>query len=248
MTRNAFFIKSLFFINILFLIPVSTAGQANDFGCPREFGEVRVYSEYKWTAFVRETIKKNDLFGIVFGNSNTAWINDRKGISRSDDGGLTWKAVDVDVPKEFEIAEIVAGDSPNKLWVILEKFDADVEKREIRLLTTSDRGKKWITLIKRMSAFSGTLFIDHNGHLWLSYSSYPPAFRANLLESSDDGKNWIDKSRELIGKFPAYKSLYQYPLTNVFRLNRDLTVVNLSGMIFSTNDDRRTWLRNRVSL
>ena len=238
--KTSFFTLTLLSIGIFNI--GSTLGQTAtpQNNCSFIRGQISPGGELNWKVNVGNIGSNDDLLDVIFETGTRGWASSQGAIFRTEDGGKSWSKLKYGAPRDFFIAGIKAL-SPGHLWLVLEKSHYDVEKREIRLMYSSDAGRSWRLQFHKKSAFGGTLLAEDAGRIWFALNAYPPLYGLIVLASNDYGKNWQDYSSGLMKQVVPSSTGSRSRLTNVFRVGNDIAVINHTGEMFLNSGKSENW-------
>src|SRR6185437_2218767 len=149
-------------------------------------------------------IPDESLHSVEFLDGNLGWIAGTNGISRTIDGGKTWKRITVPMPENAEPVKVLFV-TPDLGWIVLTRRAtniADFEENHTWVLRTQDGGSTWEQKAEfSSSVISSISFFDAErgwiaGIRYLGISPLRSSFL--VLRTSDRGEHWRDVSDNLI--------------------------------------------------
>jgi photosystem II stability/assembly factor-like uncharacterized protein len=162
---------------------------------------------------------------------------------QTDDGGATWKPIQVDGVSDLNVQSIILLNSLVG-WIVLQK-DSPVPMESdsyLRLIETSDGGRTWVVRYegKGISATQLAFIDDRNG--WLTGLDYrkSPFTHQLILHTADRGE---DASAELKRMLAEHPQPNEGIMGVAFRKSTGATMITTELRMFQTTDEGKSWER-----
>lgn len=207
----------------------------------------------RWAVDEKRVPRRESLRSVFFLDRDHGWVGGKRALYRTTDGGDTWLSVDVDLPTEAFVTEILF-QNESVGWLVVQKEAASpltYQDNYFRLVRTTDGGETWNTQLEDKDSVINRIQFLNNGEGWLigyKYTNAEPLRTDDfIMHTSDLGENWKDVSgslNELLRGAPI-----KVEFTDILTDGPSRASVLLPrGSVFKTNDAGQNWYRQNGTI
>jgi Uncharacterized protein related to plant photosystem II stability/assembly factor len=193
-----------------------------------------------------------NLTAIHFLDDTNGWVGGKEKVFKTENGGNSWEAVNVESPSGASVKSIFFVSSAVG-WIVLQKSSPlaiDYEVNHFWLKHTTDGGRTWQLQYEGKEAEAAALSFTDARNGWLAGIKFgglhPFRYTYLLLHTTDSGANWVDASAGL-KQFTAERKQVPPDQINdgIMGLTLEgaasLTLITGKSELFTTSNEGQTW-------
>lgn len=206
-----------------------------------------------WAADEMRLRGRETMRSVFFLDALHGWAGGKGALYSTADSGKTWLPVDIGLPENTSVLQVVFLDLKNG-WIVMQSEASSplrYQDNHYYVMHSGDGGKTWKTQLEGADAVVVGLQFTTEKEVWVAGTKYvslnPLRGQDFVFHSLDSGEDWMDVSgplNRILDTLPIRQGLTAFYGEGALTLS----VLLPEGSVFKTSDGGRSWRQQNGSI